>query len=412
MSKLTGINEIVLMAVETKNLDTICYRGSAPLAQLAMLSQADVFDQDANPKGLQRDLSPKHASEAYEYCHRPVDSEHPRAYPEVVINVRDKKVVEIEEVESAGEDRLRQVRIRFFLEKMRGPDKVSVSRVDGNHRLFYVAGDEHRDPVLAEGPFQIQVGLTQEQEASLFVDINSNQKGLNSSHLDILKHRLTPEETEIKDHPERWIAKKLTDDAASPWHGLIHEGGAKKGARTQGLTRPVNFASIETGVARTLAKSQYIDDLTRIEAQYGVIRNYWAAVKSVFSKEWADVKNYLLLKNIGVLSLSILGGTIVDRCIPRGTVSPEDMSYYLRQARDVFDWQKDASGDRSLAGMSGNRAALIIAGQMAAQLSDRSGTSVIRDLEEKLIQQSSGAGGEGASAGPQLSADIAGAVAR
>ncbi len=231
MTKLTGISEIVLTAVETKNLDTLCFRGSAPLAHLAILSQADVFDQDTNPHGLQRDLSAKHAAEAYEYAHRPADGSHPRAFPEVVVNVRDKKVIEIEDVSPAGDDQLRQVRVHFFLEKMRGPDKVFVSRVDGNHRLFYGAGGDDRDPVLADVPFQIQVGLTRDQEAHLFVDINANQKGLNSSHLDILKNRLTPAEREIKDYPQRWIAKRLTDDPGSPWHGLIHMGGAKKGAR-------------------------------------------------------------------------------------------------------------------------------------------------------------------------------------
>jgi hypothetical protein len=37
--------------------------------------------------------------------------------------------------------------------------------------------------------------------------------------------------------------------------------------------------------------------------------------------------------------------------------------------------------------MSGNRAALIIAGAMAEELSDETGESVIRDLQEKLVAQ-------------------------
>ena len=58
---------ISIIALESKNLDTVCYRGSAPIAQLTRFSQADVFDQDTNPDGLQRDLSKKHAAEAYAY---------------------------------------------------------------------------------------------------------------------------------------------------------------------------------------------------------------------------------------------------------------------------------------------------------------------------------------------------------
>jgi hypothetical protein len=41
---------ITLLALESKNLDTVCYRGSAPIAELTRMSGADVFDQDLNPE--------------------------------------------------------------------------------------------------------------------------------------------------------------------------------------------------------------------------------------------------------------------------------------------------------------------------------------------------------------------------
>jgi DGQHR domain-containing protein len=385
MAKLSGIRQIEVIAHETKNLDTICFRGAAPLAHLALASQADVFDQVANPDGLQRDLSPKHASDAYEYVRRERDPDYPRAFPEIVLNVRDKKVLQREEIETR-EDGTKLVRLSFDLDKMRD-GKVSVSRVDGNHRLRYAAGDDRREPLTAVAPFQIHVGLTREQERSLFVDINANQKGMNTSHLAIMRARLTPEEEEIKNHPERWIANRLADDVDSPWHGLVHLGGSKKGSRTQGLTRPVNFASLQAGVGRTLAKSQYIHDLTDPEAQYLVVRTYWEAVKRTFVEEWGRPKEFLLLKNIGVLSMSILGGTIIDRCMARGTVRIEDMTRYLRQVQNTFDWGKDATGERSISGMSGNQAALIIAGEMAKELSDETGENVIKNLQEELLSQ-------------------------
>ncbi len=385
MPKLSGIRQIEVVAHEAKNLDTVCFRGAAPLAYLALASQADIFDQVTNPGGLQRDLSPKHASDAYEYVWWERDPDYPRAFPEIVLNVRDKKVLQREEIETHA-DGTTLVRLSLDLDKMRD-GKVSVSRVDGNHRLFYAAGDDRREPLMAFAPFQIHVGLTREQERSLFVDINANQKGMNTSHLAIMRARLTPEEEEIKNHPERWIANRLADEVESPWHGLVHLGGSKKGSRTQGLTRPVNFASLQAGVGRTLAKSQYIHDLTDPEAQYMVIRNYWEAVKRTFAEEWARPKDFLLLKNIGVMSMSILGGTIIDRCMARGTIRIEDMTRYLRQVENTFDWSKDATGERSVSGMSGNRAALIIAGEMAKELSDETGENVIKNLQEELLGQ-------------------------
>lgn len=258
-----------------KNLDTECYRGSAPLGHLAKISQSDVFDQATNKKGLQRDLSPKHASEAYDYVSRKKNPDYPRAHPEVVLNVRDKNILEIQSVEDSNEFLL-----RFNVSAMKD-GKVFVSRVDGNHRLYYAAGDNRRKPLLDDAPFQtfqIHVGLKREQECSLFVDINSNQKGMNTSHLAVMQSRLTDEEREVKDHLDRWIAKKLSEDPGSPWHGLVHLGGSKRGSREQGLTRVVNFASIQGGTRKLLSKSLYIHDLTNPNSQYYLIRNYWHAI--------------------------------------------------------------------------------------------------------------------------------------
>jgi DGQHR domain-containing protein len=378
MSKLTGFPIIELSASRYKNLDTICYRGSAPLAHLALISQPDIFDQVTNPKGLQRDLSPKHASEAYEYVHRKSDSDFPRAFPEVVLNVRDKKKLKIEGGET-GEP----IRLQFTISDMKD-GTVYVSRVDGNHRLWHAAGDDRRDPLLEEVPFQIHVGLTQDQERSLFVDINSNQKGLSSSHLAVMQNRLSPEEIEIRDHLDRWISARLSKDPISPWHGLIHEGGSKKGTRQQGLTRLVNFATIQSGVSKLLSKSQYIHDLGDAELQYVIVRDYWQAAKAVFAEEWASPKEYLLLRNIGVLSLSILAASVIDRCIALGRVEVADFARYLGQTRRKFDWSDSASGERAVKGMSGNQAALIIAGEMSAELTDESGSNAIRDIQERL----------------------------
>lgn len=393
MGQLTGVTMVEMVVREDRNLDTTCYRGSAPLAHLALLSQADVFDQVSNPDGLQRDLSPKHASEAYEYVRRQSDLSRPRAFPEIVINVRDRKVVQLEQVnlpdEAEGGSEFKLYRVRFDLSKMTG-HKVCVSRVDGNHRLFYGAGDDKmREPLMAYAPFQLHIGLNREQERSLFVDINANQKGLNTSHLAIMQSRLTTEEIEIRDHLYRWIAKRLVEDAASPWHGLVHLGGSKKESRLQGLARQVNFATLQTGVAKTLSKSQYVHDLTDPKAQYALVRNYWGAVKRVFAEEWRDPKTYLLLRNIGVLSLSVLGGTILDRCLARTRYTIDDMVRYLDQVHGRFDWSKDApSGERSVTGMSGNQAALIVAGELSNELRDETGEKVMQDLQAKLLETS------------------------
>ena len=390
---------ITLVAHEARNIDTVCYRGSARVCDLAIISQPDIFDQETNTDGLQRDLSPKHAGDAYEYVNRDEDRNRPRAYPEVVLNVRDPRVV-VQDViwdgstsfpppskavrQALEADSPKLVLLKFYPELMDRPGAVYVSRVDGNHRLQYGNGDNRRPPLSAYIPFQIHIGLTQDQERSLFVDMNSNQKGLNTSHLSIMQSKLTPEQEEIRDFPWRWISKRLAEHPESPWHGLVHLGGSKKGSRVQGLTRVVNFSSLESGVNKTLKKSQYIHDLTDPEAQYQIVRNYWHAVKRVYASEWSNPKDHLLLKNLGVQSFSILGGTIIDRCMPRHRVQTEDFEDYLRQTQGLFDWRGDATGQRSLRGMTGNQAATIVAAEMAKELSDETGLS-LADLQKELL---------------------------
>src|SRR6266496_3221101 len=61
------------------------YRGYAKLCDLAIISKPDIYDQKNNPTGTQRDLSPKHAKEAYFY----VKNNDLAFWPEVFLCVRN-----------------------------------------------------------------------------------------------------------------------------------------------------------------------------------------------------------------------------------------------------------------------------------------------------------------------------------
>jgi DGQHR domain-containing protein len=359
-------NTITFYAEESANLDTVCYRGSAPIRELTLVSQADVFDQVTNPEGLQRDLSRKHALDAYEYVARPADPQRPRAFPEVMLNVRDRKVVKVEQVD--GDLPIKLVKITIDLDKIEKAKTVKISRFDGNHRLYYGNGDGNtREPLDAQIPFQIHLGLTREQEGSLFLDVNSEQKGLNSSHLSVLRSKLTPDEIEFAQHPERVYALRLANDALSPWNGLVHLGGSKAGSKEQGTVRPVSFTALSSGVKRILSKSQYIHDLTDPDAQYDMIRRYWQAVRQTWPEGFDKPSDYYIIKNIGVQSLSALGGTVIDRAMASGNVELDQIAELLAPTKDVFNWSKEATRD-GVTGMSGNKAALIVAGELVEKV--------------------------------------------
>lgn len=361
-------HSITFIAEETRNLDTVCYRGSAPLAELTRVSQADVFDQETNPDGLQRDLSKKHAADAYEYVAREADDRFPRAYPEVVLNVRDRGVVQVEPIKLAGNVPVRLVKLTFDLSKIERAKTVKVSRVDGNHRLMFGAGDgKDREPLVVPAPFQLHLGLTREQEGSLFLDINATQKGLNTSHLSYLRSRLTPDEVEMIHHKPRWIARQLAQDMGSPWFGLVHMGGSRAGSREKGKAHPVNFTALESAVHGLLAKSQYIHDVTTPAAQYQLVRSFFNSAAAVWPQEFESPNEYLLIKGTGLRALGLYGAAVIDRCMASGEVEQADLEAMIGTAQGAFDWHKDATKG-GIAGMSGNRAARIIAAELAKKL--------------------------------------------
>ncbi|HTD41107.1 MAG TPA: hypothetical protein VK671_10840, partial [Mucilaginibacter sp.] len=60
-------NTIQCAVIRGKVLGVNVYRGYEKLSTLSEISKADIYDQKINPTGTQRDLSSKHAREAYEY---------------------------------------------------------------------------------------------------------------------------------------------------------------------------------------------------------------------------------------------------------------------------------------------------------------------------------------------------------
>src|SRR5487761_2349667 len=82
-------SKLVVLAVRGRVLGVNVYRGFARLCELAEISRADIYDQQKNPTGTQRDLSPGHARDAHEY----VRTHELGFWPEVFLYARLKTVV-------------------------------------------------------------------------------------------------------------------------------------------------------------------------------------------------------------------------------------------------------------------------------------------------------------------------------
>ena len=197
------------------------------------------------------------------------------------------------------------------------------------------------------------------------MDINDNQKTMNTAHLAHMRARLTGDEKLAHEDPALWIAEHLSEDPKSPWHGIVYKGGSK---RSQGLKRRVNLPALKTGISMMLHDTVKLRDLPDLVVQYGLIRIYWNAVAGIYASEWNE-PTAMVLKGIGIWTFSQLGAEVIDRClvrsVPLGTLEDE-MAQYLRQTKPIFDWRK--GGD--IQGYGGQQMARDAANQMKRALSD------------------------------------------
>lgn len=374
------------MVLKGKVLNTEVYRGYASMQDLARVSAPDTYNLDTNQDGLQRDLSEKHAREGYRYAEGSQQvPEHPRLWPEVVLNVRDASVIELTPLR---ENSVYELVVREELINKEAHSRPQISRTDGNHRLFFAEGHPRMEwpPLDVQTSFALVVGLTPDQEAFLFMDINDEQRAMNTSHLAHLRARLTPSEELAAEKPALWIAENLADDPRSPFHGMVYKGGERRRGEAR---RRVNLTALTTGAEMILAESVKLRSLSDIYARYALIRLYWSAVKDVYRQEW-EPRQYLVLRGIGIWTFSLLGGEIIDRCLVRNLEASklyDEMVDYLRQTYVIHDWDRQ---NGTVSGRFGGRTgAKNAAALMKSALSDEDINldRLSRDLKEGILQE-------------------------
>ena len=94
------VSPLVCPAVRAKVLGVNVYRGFAKLCDLTDVSRADIYDAQSNPTGTQRDLSPGHARDAYEY----VKNHDLGFWPEVFLCARMNNVVTLSTPPGAAQE--------------------------------------------------------------------------------------------------------------------------------------------------------------------------------------------------------------------------------------------------------------------------------------------------------------------
>lgn len=357
--------KITISAIRGKVLGVHVYRGFGALCDLARISKADIYDEKSNPKGTQRDLSATHAREAHEY----VRTRDLGFWPEVFLCARDKAAVMFQPISDEYTD---VGLLTFDLSKITKSSAIAISRVDGNHRLHYGDGESEGFPKVDKSvSFCLAYDLSRDDEIQLFKDINKNQKPMNTSHLDSIEVRLTPEEQLKRRHPDLYIAEKLGSDSGSPLHGRVYRGGKKP----HGVDIPLR--ALKTGIEYMLTRSTQLPQLEDAEAQYRVVRNYFEALKQWLPKAWSEPREYIVLRGAGLWAMAFIGAHVIDRSLQNGKFTAADMLKILKSGKE-WDWSKD--GD--FKGLSGRGGALEISKRVTRRLQDESRISTKQLFDE------------------------------
>lgn len=365
-ANIPDILELPVMKGKVLGVDV--YRGYARLCDLANISEADIFDQKNNPLGTQRDLSPKHAKDAYGY----VRERELAFWPEVFLCARNPRVISFQ-----PSDKKENIGILIVnVKAIKNEETITISRVDGNHRLHYAGGNfEGFPPIEKEVSFCLAFKLSLEEEIILFRDINDNQRRMNTSHLDNIEVRLTEEDILKRRDPSLYVAKKLGKDEESPLFGKVFEGGKKPGYFA------IPLRSLKTGIQYMLSQPSKLTELPDVDVQYAVIRNYFKAVKEWQPEAWNEPTQYLVMRGTGLWAICFIGATVIDKTLSSGNYT---LAYMLKVLKSGPSWDWSKSGN--FAGYSGRGGAVKIRDAVVREFSDDSGIS-IKALAEKILKE-------------------------
>jgi hypothetical protein len=189
-------------------------------------------------------------------------------------------------------------------------------------------------------------------EGLMFYIINKTQKGIRPSLQDTLRFMINKAGIKgipsIDDDPWRLPATDIghrLNSHESPLKGQISLEGAK------GSGRPIQLNSWVTSLKQLYRENSFT--ILSLEEQYSYIEMYWKVIKQLFSKEFENKKDYLLLKTIGVYSLNWLSADIFkwinEKNMP---IEEQSIQKYLLPLKN-FNWSKRDPGASKLKGLGG-----------------------------------------------------------
>lgn len=290
--------------------DREVFMGFAKASLLAGLSFADAFDESTG-KGYQRRFNQQHSLEFKRY----IQGEGASTIP-LTFNLRP-EFSEDWKIERSTEFP------GMALLHISTSDKAIMAQVDCQHRLGYMSGSS------VEFAFMAFLGLSVNEEMSIFRDINCKAKGLSSSLLDYTETKLVGDLLRLT-NPELYHAMQLCQSPTSPWYQKLDLGGQQ----TVGTKRIASLRTMQKAVRRFLNEA-HLPPRTPVEVTTGILIDFWRAIVFVLPTAWENPRRYVVTKGIGVYCLMSLAGDLVRQANDEQRRC--DLDYFIETLSDFVD---------------------------------------------------------------------------
>lgn len=303
----------------------VMFLGVMSSSDIIRIAKVDVRDEKGNPSGYQRHRDEVRCRRIAEFINQPTS-----VLPgSIMLNLRGSSTF----VSEGGDDSHGTLDI---------PDRKGAAwLVDGQHRMGGFGYTERKFTL----PVVFFENLPRRQEMLNFSIINDTQKGINTSlTLSILG--------ELRESSAGWkiqahdIGYRLNRDPDSPWLEQINMTGAK------GMHRPVNLASFANALKPLLRHHGFFQTM-ELDDQVLLLKRFWRVVRKIFPDAWDEPRQHILLKTLGVYTMSQVAAYVFELCAASGgDFSEKRMLEYLSPLAEV-DWYCGTSPFRALGGLKG-----------------------------------------------------------
>lgn len=242
--------------------------------------------------------------------------------------------------------------------------KSVVSIVDGQHRMGGLRWAwKNIEDFNTEVPVMLFYGLRYAEEATLFDDINTNQRKLPKALIEATKVHL---EARDKSHAQkiREIAFSLAQDGDSVWQDKVNMTGERDSTRSityEGLRRSTNSMFPDGLLGRLNAR--------HLPAEM-IAKKYWQMIAGACAVAWHDTPRlvedesgesreeriqYRLKELSGVAAVSRLGYDILSTSLDRSSTEEEFLESMtdLVSRLSVVDWEKSKTNPWMMASQAG-----------------------------------------------------------